>query len=202
MHSHYTTDLVRQRQAQLLAEADQARLARPARRGHRPLRGPRLRVLAALAGLAVAIGLTVLPRTAQAAEGEGWYGRPNTMTCIYTTVSIDAPTNVPLTGPVTWVADVHVKNPTTGAWESRYTASFTNRADRVGITAGPWADQDGNATYVTSAAMPTDVIGPVEVAVYNHFYSHDTGQWVQGFWADSTLTGGKACTLSGGPINV
>jgi hypothetical protein len=205
MHNYLTAELARQRQAELLAEADHERLIGRARRAGGARTRTRRRILVAVAAVAVAVGLAVLPLTA--ASAQSWYGRPNTMFCVYTTVIINPPTNVTATGDVVWVADVHVFNPGTGAWESRYqTAGFTNRArsDAIsaGITEGPWLDQHGSPTYSVEVAVPTDVVGPVEVAVYNHFYSVDSAQWVGGFWADSTLTGTQSCTLSGGPIVV
>jgi hypothetical protein len=144
-----------------------------------------------------AVLTTVLP--ARPAEAASWYDRPNTINCIYTTVITDAPTNVPLSGPVRWNADVKVFNPATGAWETRYSAGFTNLATAQGITAGPWTDASGDQIYSFSAAMSVDITTPVQVAVYNSFVSLDTGQWVDGFWSDNVMnTTTQSCTLQGG----
>jgi hypothetical protein len=45
-------------------------------------------------------------------------------------------------------------------------------------------------------------VGPVHVAVYNHFYSLASGEEIEGFWATDTMTGTESCALEGGPIVV
>jgi hypothetical protein len=124
------------------------------------------------------------------------------MACSPSVVMIDGPTNVPLTGDVTWEATVYSWNPGTNQWEPNWSTTLTNRADRVGITAGPWYDVYGSPTYVVSAGIPANTNGSVTVMVYNRFYSWDTRQWVDGFYSLNTLDGGTSCTLTGGGIVV
>ena len=154
------------------------------------------RVARMTAVCAVTAALTVGMAGTAAADGE-----PNTMTCVYTGAWIDAPTNVPVAGHVVWVADAHLWDPAAGRWQSFVRQELTNVATQQGITPGPWADADGTPTWVINVGIPVGS-GPVELAVYNRFYSTDTGQWVEGFWTTSTLTGGQSCVLDGGPIVV
>ncbi len=160
----------------------------------------RILIVRSCAALAAGLALALLPPTA--AMADSWYGRPNTMTCVYTTVMIDGPTNVPLTGDVTWETTVHVWNPALSRWDPSWSASLTNRADRVGITAGPWYDHYESPTYVVAAGISVNSNGPVTIAVYNRFYSWDTRQWIDGFWSLSNLDGGTFCALTGGGIVV
>jgi hypothetical protein len=151
------------------------------------------------AALTAGVALTFLPATP--ASADSWYGRPNTMTCVYNTVMIDGPTNVPLTGDVTWEATAYARDPATGVWNP-WQSSLANRADRVGITPGAWYDQYGEPVFVVSAAIPAGTNASVAVAVYNRFYSWDTGLWVDGFWSINNIDGGMFCSLTGGGIVV
>jgi hypothetical protein len=158
------------------------------------------RIVKLCAAVATTVTLTLL--ATPTASADSWYGRPNTMTCVYTTTMIDGPTNVPLTGDVTWEATVHVWDKALNNWRPDWSTRLTNRADSAGITAGPWYDADQIPTYVVSAAIPVNSSEPVTVAVYNRFYSWETGQWVDGFWSLSNLNGGTSCVLTGGGIVV
>lgn len=165
----------------------------------------RQRILAGLGATAFALTAVALgPSEALAASP---YDRPNAMTCVFNTVIVDAPTNVPVTGPVLWQFEVQSFNVATNQWESNYwSPQHTNTADQVYITAGPWADPDGIPTYSASAAIPVGT-GPIQIRVYNHFWRAEQGQWVYvdaGFFStiDGTSTGASTCVLDAGPIVV
>jgi hypothetical protein len=135
------------------------------------------------------------------------YGRPNAMTCVANSVIVWAPTSVPVVGPVTWQMEMLTYDATNDTWNEKAYLSpeYTNVADRVQVTAGPWSDPQGNAVWETSA-----VIGPgagrVLIQVYNHFYA-GTGankSYVGGWFStvDGTATGDRQCVLDDGPIVV
>lgn len=165
----------------------------------------RQRALASLAALTLAFGTVALAPSESSAASP--YGRPNAMTCVFNTVIVDAPTNVPVIGPVVWQFEVQIFNTTTNQWENKYRSpQHTNVADQVYVTAGPWADPDGIPTYSASAAIPVGT-GPVQIRVYNHFWREEQGQWVyvdEGFFStiDGTATGADTCVLDAGPIVV
>jgi hypothetical protein len=160
-----------------------------------------VRFLASLAAAAFALtSSTMSPSGAVAAPP---YDRPNAMTCVAGAVIVDAPTSVPVIGPVLWQAEVQSYNPATNQWESSYwSPQFSNLADRVYVTAGPWYDADGNMHYSTAASIPAGT-GPIYIRVYNHFWA-DQGGWVyvNGGWfstVDGTATGTDTCVLDDRP---
>lgn len=147
---------------------------------------------------------TLAPSQALAASP---YDRPNAMTCIAGSVIIDGPTNVPVTGPVLWQAEVQSYNTATNQWETSYRSPyFSNLADSVFVTAGPWSDSDGNMHYSTASSIFGGA-GRLEIRVYNHFWRADQGQWlyVDNGWfstLDGTATAPQTCLLDNGPIVV
>jgi len=161
------------------------------------------RILRRAAALVAAIGALVVGGGAPA-QAASWYGRPNTMTCVYTTVAIDAPTNVPVAGPVLWRAEVQTWDPNAQAWVTAISFDLTNQATPEGITPGPWTDTvSGDPfVYVVSAGMDPGDPTAHEIRVANHFFDYTAGQWVEGFWSQNTLTGGETCTINGGGIVV
>ena len=138
------------------------------------------------------------------AQAESWYGRPNTMTCVYTTVAIDAPTNVPVAGPVLWRAEVQSWDPNAQIWGTETSSDYTNQATNEGITPGTRTDTATGDPFVYVVAVVMNPGDPTahEIRVVNHFYDYTAGQWVEGFLSQNTLTGGETCTITGGGISV
>lgn len=156
---------------------------------------------------AAAFALTVAAVAPAGAHAASPYDRPNAIHCVAHGVFINAPTNVPVTGEVLWQAEVQTYNTSTNQWERKFLAPhMKNFADPVQITAGPWADADGNPNYSTLVAI-TAGTGRVEIRVYNHFWRADQGQWVyvnDGWFStiDGTATAPQTCILDNGPIVV
>jgi hypothetical protein len=157
----------------------------------------------ARSAVAVVAAIAVLG-VAAPAQAESWYGRPNTMNCIYTTVVIDAPTNVPVAGPVLWRAEVQVWDPAAQTWGTALFFDLTNHATNEGITPGPWTDTVTGDPYVysVSAGMAPGDPTTYEVRVLNTFFDYNAGRWVEGFLSQNVLTGGTSCTITGGGIVV
>ncbi|NEM06945.1 hypothetical protein [Geodermatophilus normandii] len=166
----------------------------------RRLRVPLAAARTAVAGVAT-LGFLAVAGSAQA---DSWYGRPNTMTCVYTTVAIDAPTNVPVSGPVLWRADVQSFDPVAGTWATAISFDHTNQATAEGITPGPWTDTASGDPYVYVVSAGMDPGDPTahEIRVVDSFFDYTAGQWVEGFLSQNTLTGGETCTITGGGISV
>ena len=163
------------------------------------------KVTALVATVTFALALSaVAPSQAMAASP---YDRPNAMHCVAHGVYINAPTNVPTSGDVMWQAEVQIYNTATGRWETNFTtAQFTNRADSVFVTAGPWSGGSGDEQYSTLVAI-TAGTGQVQIRIYNHFWRAEQGQWVyinNGWFStiDGTATGAQTCILDNGPIVV
>lgn len=193
MNARRSLSAARRTDSSPIGSPGSSRTTRTATRG-------RTRVRTAVAG-AAAIGILGM---ATPASADSWYGRPNTMTCVYTTVAIDAPTNVPVAGPVLWRAEVQLWDPNAQGWATQIFFDLTNQATNEGITAGPWTDTvSGDPfVYVVSAGMdPADPTAH-EVRVVNNFYDYTAGQWVEGFLSQHTLTGAETCTINGGGISV
>ncbi|WP_369134355.1 hypothetical protein [Modestobacter sp. I12A-02662] len=170
---------------------------------HRSARRSRFARWLARTALAVVVATAVLGLAAPA-QADSWYGRPNTMTCIFTTVVIDAPTNVPVAGPVLWRAEVQVWDAGTQTWRTALYFDLTNQATNEGITPGPWTDtvSGDSSVYSVSAGMDPNDPTSHEVRVLNSFFDYTAGRWVEGFLSQSNLTGGTTCTITGGPIVV
>ncbi|TDK24164.1 hypothetical protein E2F48_15480 [Arthrobacter crusticola] len=123
------------------------------------------------------------------------------MTCVAGSVIIDAPTSVPVVGAVLWQAEIQTYNTATSQWEIRFRSPYyTNTADRVYVTAGPWTDANGDNTHYSIVAGISPGEGPVTIRVYNHFWRAEQGQWVYvdaGWFStlDGTATGGHTCVL-------
>ena len=160
-------------------------------------------LLARPAVLLAAAGAFVVGVVAPA-QADSWYGRPNTMTCVYTTVTINAPTNVPVAGPVLWRAEVQAWDGAAQTWVTAITFDHTNQATPEGITPGPWTDTvSGDPyVYVVSAGVAPGDPRVLEVRVANHFFDYTTNQWVAGFLSQDTSTGGESCTITGAGISV
>jgi hypothetical protein len=154
---------------------------------------------------AVAFAVTMLTLTPSSVLAAPPYDRPNAMTCVAGAIIVDAPTSVPVIGPVVWQAEMQGYNTATKQWEVIFRSAFYyNTADRVYVTAGPWVTADGNPHYSTIATLPPGA-GPVEVRVYNHFWQSGQDPWVYvnaGWFStdDGTATGRQTCVIDDRPI--